>query len=895
MKYSIRLQTSSLQLSRARIIPKGKKENVAALLSTASSLDCLASHNGSIHTNGRPNAQRSLNCQVERGAHIILLQQQTHPFSFGSSRVQSNGGIDRSFSSMVEDDNGDVNGSGNGNGDDTKYSSSDNEDSGSLLSLLDDDNDTSDIVDSTNNRGLSGIIDSSTSSSDFANTSSSSPMDMKRKKKHPPRVPSPNSGLIPEVPSQQTNSNGRMLFDYIAPHVEIETIHKLLDKMKEFETSMKVELTSFDRKQLTNKRRSKGTTIPVRQQKLYKSLIGRVNAFFALKKSRGKRKPDITLDDAPWIKILVAQFFSGAAENHQSSPSSLKDIDGTMNMEALMDDPTFTPNLNRKNREEVVSILMRAREMTLESPLLWSKSQDIRKYRSKKWKEQKGISDDEADDSDSADNSSEDDIQYSKTPEKLRKEAEALANLLAFRLPSSSHDKLIERLEEYADFVASQREDDENERSPSEPKKEGMKMLYNNVHRCLGFHRHLVALDVASFLNVDLPANLQDEYDGSNNDPDIQNLQVVRSDSRILEAWDEWNELRDEVMKVFVSSQHMYCRLHNTKLRPEKKKNEGGASLEEKEVKKIMIKYSKEEHARVENLRIELDRLRTASDGSLVGRNPIDEAKLRGPVPKKGKNLRYECLLLNNSFGPYSSANEAYLADLGEIPDASIINPEVADEIPDTSKTIYLENLPIDITNNELKYLYSRCGTISSVDIFNLRPDLDPGELNEGEKKELMKRDRKSGLKSAGQYRIKRTPVYARIQFEDEDGYDAATIDMLRIFGMVIRRHAVKTIPARNIQSIYIEDIPPGFFAIDLEEKLSNILNPYMYISLKLGQHVNSQPKSCQIRFPTFEVAHFAFEKLRGIHFGEEKCNIHFMKTPENANEYWTRDCVPEP
>lgn len=203
--------------------------------------------------------------------------------------------------------------------------------------------------------------------------------------------------------------------------------------------------------------------------------------------------------------------------------------------------------------------------------------------------------------------------------------------------------------------------------------------------------------------------------------------------------------------------------------------------------------------------------------------------------------------------------------------------------------------MPIDVTHDELRYLYSRCGPIALIDIFNLRPDLDPGELSKGEKNKLMKRDRKSGLKNAGQYRIKRTPIYARIQFKDEDGYKIATIDMLRIFGMVVRRHAVKTIPARNIQCIYIEDIPPGYFAIDLEEKLSKILNPHMYISLKLGQHVNSQPKSCQIMFPTYEVAHFAFEKLKGIHFGKEKCNIHFMKTPENANEYWTRDLVSEP
>ena len=54
----------------------------------------------------------------------------------------------------------------------------------------------------------------------------------------------------------------------------------------------------------------------------------------------------------------------------------------------------------------------------------------------------------------------------------------------------------------------------------------------------------------------------------------------------------------------------------------------------------------------------------------------------------KGTNLRFEYLLLNDPFGPYSSANEVYIVDVGEIPDASAMNPEVAYEILGTSKTI---------------------------------------------------------------------------------------------------------------------------------------------------------------------------------------------------------------
>jgi hypothetical protein len=75
----------------------------------------------------------------------------------------------------------------------------------------------------------------------------------------------------------------------------------------------------------------------------------------------------------PWIKSLIAQFFAGSGDDQRSATNeelpTRENMPAPLSMELIWQDPTFTPNLNRKNREEVVATLMSAREMSLESPL----------------------------------------------------------------------------------------------------------------------------------------------------------------------------------------------------------------------------------------------------------------------------------------------------------------------------------------------------------------------------------------------------------------------------------------------------------------------------------------------------------------------------------------------
>jgi len=815
---------------------------------------------------------------------------------------------------------------------DSNSSSSSSSSSNSLLSLLNEDV-----------ASIASAADPSDTQSSTSKSNKTKASTKKKKKRVKKRMKQPKpSNLIPKIniPTQQSKANAQVLFDYIAPHIEKELLLHLLERMKELEYAMEAELIREEKEGSKAKSKSKSSSIGSRKKyitkkelKEYQTLIGRVDSLFKAKgkKKRGRRKKGDSQVDSfeklPWIKSLIAQFFAGSVEDEggggetagsNESPivsgnSVVKEnMPVPLSMDLLWRDPTFTPNINRMKRSEIVSTLMHAREMSLESPLLWSNNQR-RRFKKKKgeeaWEKEKR------------------DEHFQKNTAVMKEQAEAMASLLSFRLPEKAHDDLVALLQLYADNVAEKivaldsdvrLENDTNEFESdheasesdedsldgnSKPHVEIMKMIFLNLKRRTGFHLHLVAMEIANFLYVDLPQQTGSDTSSVDSFDDIDELpsiQLGRSDARINESWNDWNSLRDDLASVFLSSQHMYVRLQSAvkkgesdRLEKKKKKDITKSEPKEDEVEKIMIKYTNDANKRTDELVAELDRLRTTEDGEMVGSSPAERQRA-GRAPK-AVHLRYECLMLNENFGPYSNAETAYLADVDDCLDKGSISPDIRTALPDTNKTMFVDNLPIDVTREELEYLYSRCGEIESIEIFNLRPDLDPGELSNKQMMERKKKNRMSGMKGATKIRNHRSPVYATIKFVETKGYESATIDMLRIFGMVIRRHAVKSHPARNIHKIYIEGIPQGRFAMDFEEKLSTLLTPNMYISLMLGQHVNAQAKSCEIAFPTFEVANYAYQQLQNFNTSneDEKCTIHWMKTPDNAMAYWTRDLSP--
>lgn len=494
-------------------------------------------------------------------------------------------------------------------------------------------------------------------------------------------------------------------------------------------------------------------------------------------------------------------------------------------------------------------------------------------------------------------------IHNEKSLEILRNEAEDLACLISDRLPADAHKNIMAMFEEYADYLGDNSDTDDinlttptSENQPEEQNKMGkaqMRMLFTHLENNADFHVHLIAPEVAAFLYVEVPwikDNLftsSAKYISSHNQDGLDDpFKTFQNDPRLADTWKCWLSMRDALVKNFIRSQHAYCVLQETIKEYEEQKDN--------EEDKSKIKFSNSEHSKAEELLEELNMMRIRENGEKVGRDFAQEKIVNGRYPTKA-TLRFECHMLNGKFGPYGDQKSSILADLDDSNTMlSEICPEIANQLPAATRTIFVDNLPINIDKEELDDLYSRCGGIESIEIFNLHPELDPGELGAEALKKLRKQRRMTGIKNV-KYSRERTPIYAMITFKDTDGFERATNDMLRIFGMVIRRLAAKSFPARNLHKIYIENVHNGYFAIDVEQKLSKALHPHMYLSLEIGQHVNSQPRNLTLSFPSFEAAHYAYQHLKTLNFESEECTINWMPTPKNSMAYWTREIVPDP
>ena len=231
-------------------------------------------------------------------------------------------------------------------------------------------------------------------------------------------------------------------------------------------------------------------------------------------------------------------------------------------------------------------------------------------------------------------------------------------------------------------------------------------------------------------------------------------------------------------------------------------------------------------------------------------------------------------------------------------------------------RTLFINNLPIDTNEEEIDQIYSRCGPVESIQLFNLRPELDPGRLSNRQLQELRRKKKfrsKAHFQSynESQHQRPRTPVYGILRFQSAEGYQVATSPELCIFGCVIRRHPVLSIKHSDLTTLHIEQIPTTLRTLDVEYKLAQLLHPHnVYITQDgmrgvgidrsgLGSGINgdhmdyAKPSSCQVNFEDFHTASQAYQLMRsadGAAFmSDAECQVHWFRTPENSMEYWTR------
>ena len=624
--------------------------------------------------------------------------------------------------------------------------------------------------------------------------------------------------------------------------------------------------------------------------------------------------------------IAFDEAWNGSGERSISSDDRSSFVLPTDAKNILLSEPSFPSNVNRRKiaDSDAIETLMRSREKCLGSdPLFWSRKKAKNSARSQARREKMGQlkkekhieAHEESSSMDAVSKMAVEDLTVQvansailadtadpslqmgsepkrsriniirarhagKTPEELQREAEVIAQLLADRLPSISFERLLDQLELYVyvdgqdENVLKQREDNEilTEASKAEvlsaskarkKKKRTSRILPTILRSSVKDHMHLVAADMAEFLYVGIPELVREKDTasaaaemGSKRKKDVHSF-----DDRMNTAWVEWTKTRDEVASAFMEAQHVLVAVEN---------------LWRKEAARRMEEANDDEEDGVESLFASLKK--ETEQKELIH-------NLQATIKRKGPHAIFDAMLLNDRF---STASTSVTEDVN--------NDSCAAQ---TDRTVLVDCLPIDVTEAEIRELYSRCGPIESVRLFNLRPDLDPGPPSPAQLMKQRKKRRRAGAKQLKRRaERKRSPVYAMVTFESEEGCKMASIDQLRIFGMVIRRYPARSICAQEATTLHLENIPKGLYSLDLEQKLSRALHPDMYIGLDVGQNDYAKPASCEIRFPNFEAAFRAYTVLEGLlsilqenQVTEEgpRCALHWMKTPADSLGYWTR------
>ena len=727
----------------------------------------------------------------------------------------------------------------------------------------------------------------------------------------------------------QSKANSERLFSSLAPHLHRNSWRHLKNRLTRTVTMINNNIKYFDEtlqnqgrgklKGIVKRLLEKGgvenmTVTPAGRQAMLHMVVDDLL-------SPPKRKRDhshvLTLKTHGWMKPLFLDYFYNQLdgvggsrsktipddvevpedgiivmhEDDEASPSS-DDVDVKEPYDPLSD-PHYPPNVNLAKIDRTIDVLTRTREKCLSAdPLFWSKKKALSSRRSRQRRRKKQAKNAKKKDESKETNTDDDsevveedptaDLKNSrinllraeheaKGTDVLLDEARHMAEILAQRLPPFTHELLIRKLDMYASGTGGFAPPpppvvDENGKKKQQKRMES-KIFLAVLRNTIKQHVHLVAADLAKFLYIGIPENIY-ENDSASAAAEINGTRTAKQvhsfDDRVNGCWVEWDGTKAELAELLMECQHGLAKVENL-LRKEVKLRKQILALEIKEEEeKSMAAMMKNETKRKKYLK-----------------------QLQGSLKRKGRRAVFDAMLLTEKFAPGSEHVDATEKD----------------------RTIFVDCLPIDVTVEEVREIYSRCGPIQSVRVFNLRPDLDPGPPTPLQRMKLKKKHRRAGGNKLKKDR-KRSPIYAKIVFETEEGYEAASRDELRIFGMVIRRHPARSIPAKDATTLYLENVPRGLYALDVETKLSRALHPDIYIGLDVGQNDYWRPANCEIRFPSFETALRAFTEIEKIDMSSEtapietddddnedvdmrlpapQCAIHWMPTPDDSAFYYTR------
>lgn len=706
------------------------------------------------------------------------------------------------------------------------------------------------------------------------------------------------------LPKQSSHISG-ILFGTIAPHLEQRTLSQLTKKLQQLVSRGHHKIDTQDRegKKASLKRKLDMLFAPGKGQK-----------WAVVKPGSSGDTVDYSwsIKGHPWIQQTIYSYLIGDLLDKPY-------LDGASIPSHYQEDPTYPPNQNRQQYAKHLNTLMKTREFSVQDPIFWTEKHMVESGYSRRFR---GTESPEKQESHRIKLMN---LHSSKSEEQLQSEAEEILEKMISLLPPPHFHKIMGILERYADLgdFGGQRnkndanswivDDDSNEgnwsrRLPALPTSEAPNISSNkNRIKVLGDslgevgHSHMVAPDLGRYLyNMELGGDHQHRKGPVL----ISDSDAVRKNRKLFSMKKKYIKSRDDFVSKMMDLQHEFASWEPTVgTQKVAQGNSNGGNMEGGDGESSDFAVNEFEHAQkqysVESRKEQIEDLEeTLVELRRMGMRHGEEArerKRRGR-PKKGSHLRFTAIRVK---------------DKGESPELTVTAEAESEET-----IVFINNLPIDTTETEIEEIYSRCGLLDSIQIFNQRPDLDPGLLSA---RQIRDRHRKKpkikhAFESYHEFKHQRprTPVYGMLRFRDAEGYRFATSSELCIFGCVIRRHPVVSIKHQDNTTLYLEQIPDGVVSVDVEAKLAQLLHPHNFHIMLDGLNgggsgqLLSHASSCQVKFADFETAAQAYSLLteggdsdqerkdqNSIIFSEgQEAQIHWLRTPANSMQYWTRELI---
>ena len=500
-----------------------------------------------------------------------------------------------------------------------------------------------------------------------------------------------------------------------------------------------------------------------------------------------------------------------------------------------------------KKKDQDVRLFQRARDLSVEFPLFWSMTRKRKVQKHLRLKNETNTF------NQYLKKRSEllGNIHQSKTSEEQELECIHLVETLKKRLPATYYEKIIALFQGYIE--ACEREKNGSRKSS----KERIKMLFSNIQPQANTHAHLVAPALIEFFYINIPdagESTAASVDG-----------IISSDHRVLRRQKAWDELKDEFVSSFQAIHSILLEERAKKIENDNTKDDGGNHREDDSSEESVLSTF-DDAAKTAEIK---EKTNSASHQSNRPRfyNVFEALSIGDWAEKDGRKSK-----------PFEASVVGTPLEFASFPSD-----------PPLDRLVFIDNLPIDITESRLKDAYSRCGDIETMLVFHRRPDLDPGRKADDSKKKI-----RNPSSSRGRWERPRTPLYAIFLYKDVAGATKAVSDPLRIFGMVLDKHLIRSHRALDMTKLYLEDIGSTHNVTSIEYELSQILHPELYVCLDIGsrQYKIRGSSNCVIKFPTFEAAYWSYLRLSNELklLEDENCALHWMETPRDAMKYWTRE-----